>query len=361
MAERKEQPLKSARGSTLSTLAACTFLMLDVTSASAQAEVLPPAAFAPYVEMIRELDLRRRVNVMYPNPQSIFDGVQVGFVNTSTGNLTFRRRDIVTRAQGPVIFARVYDSRSGANADFGTGWRLSLAEELVVSDDTVTYIDDAGARHTFERTGAHFAQSPSTPRHNATRLYFGYLDGTTIATLVDGATTRTFESVDPVRPRYVVKSVKTDGRELVFDYDEGRLRTVSHNGATLFHIRRNAEGRVSEVHDGHGRSTSYMYDSVGRLMTVRDIAGNDWVYRYNARGELDGADGPNGQTYLTVVYNTDRMVAESFSGRLYSYAYADGHTTVTEGTGELHTLSRSALMGSRRHCRHRRACRGACH
>ena len=37
----------------------------------------------------------RRINVLHPNPQSIFDGLQVGFVNVSTGNLTFERRDMV--------------------------------------------------------------------------------------------------------------------------------------------------------------------------------------------------------------------------------------------------------------------------
>ena len=34
-------------------------------------------------------------------------------------------------------------------------------------------------------------------------------------------------------------------------------------------------------------------------------------------------------------------MTESFSGRLYSYAYADGSTTVTEGTGSVHTFTRN--------------------
>jgi len=51
--------------------------------------------FVPFLQLIEELDVRKRVNVLYPNLQSIFDGVQVGFVNVSTGNLTFLRRDLV--------------------------------------------------------------------------------------------------------------------------------------------------------------------------------------------------------------------------------------------------------------------------
>ena len=37
-------------------------------------------------------------SVLFPNPQSLFDGLRAGFVNTWSGNLAFRRRDIVTRA-----------------------------------------------------------------------------------------------------------------------------------------------------------------------------------------------------------------------------------------------------------------------
>ncbi len=83
-----------------------------------------------------------RASVLHPNPQSPFDGLRAGFVNASSGSLTFRRRDIVARAQGPVAFARVHDSRIAANADFGPGWRLSLAEELLT---------DGEATRTFER------------------------------------------------------------------------------------------------------------------------------------------------------------------------------------------------------------------
>ena len=327
----------------LTTIVLAAVVAFGSVRASAQTESSPPEAFAPYVEMIRELDLRRRVNVLYPNPQSLFDGLQVGFVNTTTGNLTFRRRDIVTRAQGPVVFARVYDSRIGTNADFGSGWRISLAEELLVDADTVTYVDEAGARHTFASTGKVYAASPSTPRHAATTLSFADADGTRIATLVDGDTTRTFERADDAGTRYVVKTVKTGSRELVFDYYDGRLKTVSYDDETLFHLHRDADGRVSEVHDDHDRSVRYTYDTrTGRLATVRDIAGHDWRYLYRQGGQLSGAAGPNNQPYLAVAYDAEGRVTESFSGRLYSYAYADGSTTVTEGTGAVHTFTRNA-------------------
>ena len=90
-----------------------------------------------------------RIHVLHPNPQSIFDGLQVGFVNVSTGNLTFERRDIVVPGRRRVVFSRIHDSRIPGNADFGPGWRLSLDEEIVVDGDTASYADRTGARYRF--------------------------------------------------------------------------------------------------------------------------------------------------------------------------------------------------------------------
>ena len=237
-------------------------------------------------------------SVLFPNPQSLFDGLRVGFVNTSSGNLTFRRRDIVTRAQGPVVFARVHDSRIAGNADFGPGWRLSLAEELLVDGDAATYVDESGARHAFARTGTAWTASPPTPRHSATTLAFADIDGIRIAVLADGDAVRTFEQADAAGARYVVRLVRTPACELVFDYDGGRLRTVSHDGGTLFDVERDRDGRIAALRDDHGRSVHYAYDADGRLETVRDIAGSDWHYLYRDDGLLGGAVDPEGRTYL---------------------------------------------------------------
>ena len=281
-------------------------------------------------------------SVLFPNPQSLFDGLRVGFVNTSSGNLTFLRRDIVTRAQGPVVFARAYDSRIAADADFGPGWRLSLAEELLIDGDAATYIDEAGAQHAFAWTGMGWTASPPTPRHAATTLDFADVDGIRVAVLADGGTVRTFEQADAVGARYVVRLVRTPARELVFDYDGGRLRTVSHDGGTLFDIERDRDGRIAALRDDHGRSVHYAYDADGRLETVRDIAGSDWRYRYRDDGLLGGAVDPDDRTYLAADYDAAGRAVRAFGGRLHDYAYAPEGTTVAEATGEVHALTRNA-------------------
>ena len=267
----------------------------------------------------------------------------IGFVNTSSGNLTFRRRDIVTRAQGPAVFARVHDSRITGNADFGSGWRLSLAEELLVDGDAATYVDESGARHTFAQTGTAWTASPPTPRHGATTLDFADVDGIRVAVLADGDAVHTFEQADAAGARYVVRLVRTPARELVLDYDGGRLATVSHDGAMLFDVERDGDGRIAALRDDHGRSVHYAYDADGRLETVRDIASSDWRYRYRDDGLLGGAVDPEGRTYLAADHDAAGRVARAYAdGRRHDYAYAPEGTTVAEDTGEVHTLTRAA-------------------
>ena len=287
--------------------------------------------------------LGHQASVLHPNPQSLFDGVQVGFVNTSTGNLTFRRRDIVTRAQGPVVFARVYDSRIAANDDFGQGWRLALAEELYLDGDVVTYIDESGARQTFARDGTTWVANPPMPQHAATTIEFGSVDGNRVAVLADGDSMRTFRQADAEGKRYVVASARTAARELRFDYAGGRLAAVSHDGAALLRVERGAYGRVAMVRDDHGRSVRYYYDAGGRLETVRDLAGSDWDYRYRDDGLLAGAVDPEGRTYLAADYDAaERVVRASADGRLHAYDHGPDGTTVAAGTGEVHAFSRNA-------------------
>ena len=289
------------------------------------------------------LGLVPRASVPPPNPQSPFDGLRAGFVNASSGNLTFRRRDIVARAQGPVAFARVHDSRIAANADFGPGWRLSLAEEPLADGDAVTHVDGSGARQGFAWGAAGHAASPPTPRHEGTRLTFQDVGGARVATLVDGEATRTFERAGGTGTRWAVRTVATRARTLEFAWEGGRLASVSHGGATLFEIDRDADGRIARVRDGHGRSVSYAYDADGRLETVRDLAGSDWNHRCRDDGLLVAAVDPEGRTCLAVEHDdAGRVARASADGRVHACAYGPDATAVTEGTGERHTLLRGA-------------------
>ena len=291
-----------------------------------------------YAALAQELDARRRLNVLYPNPQSPRDGVQVGYVHVGTGHLTFTRRDIVVRANGPVAFARLYDSRMADNADFGPGWRLALAEEVIVGA-AATYIDRSGTRHRFQPTGnGYFAAVPRTAAHAGSRLVVD--DGA--ATLHEGdGTVRVFARAERAGV-YRITQVRGKSRRLDFAYMGGRLAAISHAGKVLFTIRRDEWGRILAVGDRHGRSVRYGYTAWGSLRDVRDLAGNHWRHEYGPSGRLTGAVGANGKPYLSVRYDALGRAVESRFGRQYAFAYAHRRTTVTAGTGQVRVFEQDA-------------------
>lgn len=310
----------------------------------------PAAAdsLAPYAALVAELDLRRRVNVLHPNPQSIFDGLHVGHVNIAAGNLTFRRRDIVAPAGpgGAVVFARVYDSRIETNADLGPGWRLSLAEELRLDGDRATYIDRAGAAYEFRRKADGYHPHPPTPRHAGTTL--AVTSNKAVLRERDG-TKRVFLRADAEAPFLLRRVVSAAGHKVLFAHEDGLLNTVSHDGATVFTITRLRNGRVSEVADHHGRSVRYSYTAAGRLKDVYDIGGNLWWHEYGEAGLLTEAIGPNQRAYLRARYDKAGRVTATRTGRGYEYAYGRSRTVVTDGVGLRHVFEQNRLGATERY------------
>lgn len=99
-------------------LALCVALVcgtpLPVSAAEAAAAEADDAfrarAEAKAQGLLNDLSSRRRVATLFPNSQSMFQGVQERFVNTSAGNLTFLLRDMVAVGAMPIVAARTYDS-----------------------------------------------------------------------------------------------------------------------------------------------------------------------------------------------------------------------------------------------------------
>ena len=342
---------------------------------SARTSVVTDDSLAIYADLVKETELRRRVNVLYPNPQSIFDGLQVGYVGVRHGNLTFRRRDLVSGTNNWAHFSRVYDSRIKRGGDFGPGWRLSLNEALTVADDGLVYTDGSGARHSFklavpmERSARReplmpeqvqinadgttvrspsflapgaYAASPVTPQHALTTIEVAG----PVAVLRNGKTTRVFERPLPQEEgsgTYRLSSIVSSNDEwLALSYRNGLISAVSDADGMLFGITRDRFGRILSVQDRWGRQVHYRYDAGGRLREVWDIAGNVWRYDYTPHNRLARAMGPNGRDILRVRYDGAGRVKESLSGREYAFTYAQGETVVVEGTGHSHIFGRNA-------------------
>ena len=374
-----DMPNHGMRASPLTALfiSAGLFLVLVSSSAHHDSSIKPAqsgdASLAFYAELVRETELRRRVNVLFPNPQSLFDGMQVGYVGVRHGNLTFRRRDLVAGTNPLAKFTRVYDSRFRRGRDFGPGWHLSLNEELTVADEGLVYRDGSGATHSFKRassgaglgsgalpeelgmlavSGEHpsigvfpaagtYTAFPSTPQHESTSIEVAR----SIAVLHTQGEMRVFERImgNAQTPNsYRLSQVFSGERQIFLSRRKGLIDKVSDGDGVLFSVSRDARGRIASVQDRWGRQTHYRYDAAGRLQDVRDVAGNAWTYDYGAHGTLIRAVGPNDQDILRIRYDGAGRVVESLSGRKYSFAYAEGETVVTEGTGHSHLFGHNA-------------------
>ena len=163
-----------------------------------------------------------RASVLHPNRQSVFDGLQMGFVNVSSGNLTFERRDVVVRGRRPVTFSRVYDSRIPENADFGPGWRLSLAEEIVFDAEGAWYVDGGGVRHRFRPVSAAGDYVPEfvEPRVVGTRL----LRSGDSVVLAGGADRRLFGRAGREDARVLLRRIEWPGGDWVdVSHRDGRV------------------------------------------------------------------------------------------------------------------------------------------
>ena len=292
-------------------------LLLAVAACGAQAQVAPAAGLestAPH----------RPTPVLHPNPQSIFDGLRYAYVNVGSGNLTFQRRDIVAGRAVPIIFARLHDSRIADNADFGPGWRLSLAEDVVFDAKGATYVDSAGADRRFLAGPGGFLPHPPAPDR------FGWtleaMGDTAVVRAPDG-TERMFER-HKNSARFLLRRIAGSGGATQLSYRAGLLHRVAGSDGEVIKISRRADGRVASVSDLHGRSVEYRYDEAGRLLDVRDIAGHIWWHEYGAANRLTAALDPNGDALLRVSYDQRGRVASLDDGRRHVFEYAPRRTVV---------------------------------
>ena len=289
-------------------------------------------AFKPYVDYLNEFSARRRVNVFFPNQQSIFGGALVGLVHVGWGNLTFVRRDLVTVGRRPLMVARVYDSRLTEGEDFGPGWRLSAAETIRVKPDgsLVLWTESAAAVRLLPR-GEGFRPWPPRPTDMvAVRQVDGDHFRVELRTGLVKAYTR-------LGDRYRLTQVEDrSGNRVVLVYAAGRLVELRGGNHRWIRIERDRWGRIRRVVDDQGRQVHYRYDEGGRLRRVIDLGGQSWWYTYDEAGRLVGVRDPLGHDALVVGYDAAgrvRLVRQWGQEYRYRYDAVARRTVVIDGRG----------------------------
>lgn len=286
-------------------------------------------AIRDHATFLNELSNRRRVNTFFPNEQSAFYGVQFRYVNSSRGNLTFVRRDLVTVGRIPIVVGRVYDSMSRTDEGFGLGWRLSLAEAIYEpSEDTLNYIDDSGTQTALVRRGGSYVVRVPGPSDIASVEAMD--SGLQLVTR--SGWTKYFQRNGG---RFLLTAVRDAyGNALVLRYDGRRLARIETQNGRFVAIERDANGRIGRVFDDQGRAVTYSYDESGLLRTATDFGGNEWRYDYDALGRLRLAVDPQNIPILEVQSDArHRANIVRVLGGEHRYRYEDARTTIQDEAG----------------------------
>jgi RHS repeat-associated protein len=231
-------------------------------------------------------------------------GGDTASVNVVTGDLVLGHPIVALPIRGGALeLSATYNSLDPTTVGLGTGWRLNVQRRLTVNaDNTITFIDADGARHTFTNpTG-----SPTVSYTRPPTLY---------ATLTrDTAAT-------PDRFTLTYRDLSKD----VFDEDlasSGLLKQVQdRNGNTVTLAYTAGTSRISTITDPAGRSVGFSWstspDRLNQIVDWASVAGGilqtsgtgNRTHRffYDASNRLIGwADGlntsascPTGGSHLT--------------------------------------------------------------
>lgn len=278
-----------------------------------------------HATFLNEISDRRRVNSIFPNEQSPLYGIPIRYVNSSRGNLTFVRRDVVSVGHLPIVVARVYDSSLRSRTDFGAGWRLAAAETITrQSDGEIIYTDDSGTAIALMRTGGGYILRDPTP----TDITSIRAERRGVRINLRSGWSKEFSRI---RDSFVLTAVRdAHGNALSFIYQGAQLTRIQGQNGRFVQIERNRFGRVARVMDDQGRQVVYAYDGQGRLETVIDFGANAWRYEYDRAGLLQRIiDSRNAEIMLVAYDSRARAKSVRILGAQYRYAYA-GRETVIE-------------------------------
>jgi YD repeat-containing protein len=303
-------------------------LSFEIVSVFAQNPSSTDPKFAPYVKLASELNSRARANVYFANPQGIFRGVQVNFVNVGRGNLTVLRRDIVASGRIPIVLARVYDSSSPGSIDFGPGWSLSAGETISLENHAAHLLTESGSVIDFveagegifvlakDRPSDYFQLREIDPNTIEARLRTGFVKQYTLL----GNSYR------------LTKVVDRNANELRLIYENGRISRIE-NAHHFIAIKRNEQGRIIAAQDDQNRQVHYRYDPKGNLVEADDLGDAGWRYTYTEDGSLRTAIDPMQRLNYEVTYDDAgrvRRLRQPSGVTQYAYDPAKQLTTVAD-------------------------------
>lgn len=198
-------------------------------------------------------------------------------VNTSNGEYFENHTDLSAPGRGPgLIMARTYSSqRAPFDGPLGYGWSFTYNMSLDIDPlGTVDVHQENGSQLTFTAD----AGGVYRPAAHALAALVQNPDGTWTYT----------------------RRVK----EIFVFTAEGRLSQVKDLNGNTTTLTRNAAGQVTTATDGSGRTLTFTYNEGGRIGSVTDPAGRWFGYGYDRAGRLVSTTAPD---YKTTRYGYDSL------------------------------------------------------
>lgn len=280
--------------------------------------------FLGHIKLLNELSDRRRSNLIHENPQTIFDGVQVSYVNTHSGNLTFKVKDLVLRSRLSLQAARIYDSRSSIDRGFGPGWKLGIQETLVQNHNEFTLLHADASVTRLTRNDDTLV--PLLPTPEIASLEFESKD--TIG-WSRGGLRKTFSKTLP--GTYQLRAIEDGfGNKISLNYSGDLIVSLEDSDGFEIEVIRDNLGRIIGLRDNTNRKVTYDYDESGFLSKVTDVGGNVRHYSYE-NGMLVSINS-SASVDLKVSYDKAGKVASVDRGdRATSFRYKNRRTQVWRG------------------------------
>ena len=271
--------------------------------------VAQPDAFSSFVGSYAKTGGHPDNYAFQPVSRSIFEGVPVNLVNTATGSLVFRVRDLELHSSpAPIEFVRVYDSDRKEDYGLGTGWSFLFDDRITIDHERAVMITGVGSAITFRRDGQStrfIVEMPQPGPHQS----FEVTDSGEILEQADGLS-RTYGKIGPAYR--LTRIDDPNGYQTTLIYDKhGSLKSIaSASGKMAVEWSSGKRPKIRSVTDSTGRRVRFG-QSDHFLTSVTDPAGARWTYEYDGSGRLSLAADPVGRTLLRARYNSSGAVLEA--------------------------------------------------
>jgi YD repeat-containing protein len=307
-------------------------LQINAESAAQNTELKPNQLLFEHAHALNELSSRRRVNTFFLNEQSVFGGLQQGYVNVGRGNITFERRDLVIVGRMPIVVSRVYDSSLRDSADFSVGWHLSLAQTIKQTvGGTLLYLDETATMSEFVPSTLGYKINPaqnsdikSVDFDNLGQLQISYLDGRV----------KHFQQLgDKFR---LVRVTDNNKNNITLSYHQNRLNTIFGANNHQVSFKRNEQGKIVAAIDNNGRLVSYHYNKKSQLSSTNDLGDN---YHYHGNNLLHKVTDPTGQVAAKFRFGKNNKVTKAKVRSIkHRFKYIGNVTEVKDSNGNTATF-----------------------